>query len=480
MENFRKFYNIDSHSHISKDANGEVHVTTPSKTVCLKYSSKALDIISSYDVILKDRGLGSAVLRKYRPSIKFFHGYIGDVLSVKRLASGDWFIGCRNERQQKHLLSLESVHGVLVSSRVPVPTTIGVVFDLPDPSVLQSVSDVRYYKSLSICRNGRHQIMTKVTFNLPSLPEHLSLGYSSFKVYPYTPSIQRCTRCQRLNHTLKQCKAKFEVCSRCGGKHSRHDCISRTMKCVNCGGSHSSAYHDCPRKQLLRNAFRLKASTYMSLREAVSRIQARSISSLSQSVDRRSYSQVVQESPSVQRNIPSMIDAGVQSLIPSTPAQPKCDAATQLSAASVMDTFQSQNKGPCFREFLIKVFIPFSIALSSSTRIRDAASLFYETTFGEVPTMSDYDDHVLANLQRDFSRRWLPSTFTTHGWKHLLPCHLPCASGVWCPNYTSASRVIPVSGGSHLGISHSATSVSAQVSNPTNIQGLIQLLLADG
>jgi hypothetical protein len=247
-------------------------------------------------------------------------------------------------------------------------------------------------------------VMTKITFNLRSLPVELSVASETFKVYPFTPSVQRCTRCQRLNHTLKQCKAKHLVCSRCGGTHSRRDCTSSVTKCVNCGGSHSSAFRDCPRKQFLRRALRLKSLHYMSLKEALDRIRGQSYSSHPSAVGRRLYSEAVRDGPESRK-----VDSSVQAAPPpyrTTDIQ-TCDAATQLTAAHVMDCFSSKSTGLCFTEFLIKIFMPVVTALATTSKIRDSAALVFETAFGTVPHLSAYDSYLLQVLQEDFSRTWV-------------------------------------------------------------------------
>jgi hypothetical protein len=99
-------------------------------------------------------------------------------------------------------------------------------------------------------------------------------------------------------------------------------------------------------------------------------------------------------------------------------------------------------------------------ALSTVSRVSDSARFIYEATLGELPDLTEYDELLLSDLQRDFSRRWCPSSFITHGWR--LP---------WLRHYPSYSTFIPasqvsVAGGSCLGISHSTTSVSARELKP--------------
>ena len=101
----------------------------------------------------------------------------------------------------------------------------------------QNVSDVH---RITITKQGK-RIQTNtyiVTFQQPSLPSKLRIGYIETVVKPYIPNPLRCFKCQRLGHHRANCRSR-EVCARClGTDHDKGSC-SMDPKCANCEGSQS-------------------------------------------------------------------------------------------------------------------------------------------------------------------------------------------------------------------------------------------------
>lgn len=137
--------------------------------------------------------------------------------------------------------------------------------------------------------------MTIITFNLEILSDYLYENKTIMKIFPFSPKQRRCTKCQRLNHTLKQCRSKISRCCRCGGNHSRSHCNAAHPECVNCSGEHSAAYKECPVILLRQAAGRLRSQKYMSFREALESAKSQQIKNQGQNIHYRSYSHALKE-----------------------------------------------------------------------------------------------------------------------------------------------------------------------------------------
>jgi len=62
-----------------------------------------------------------------------------------------------------------------------------------------------------------------VTFRLPTLPKHVTVGYMRVPVDLYIPYPLRCFKCQKFGHGSKACKGT-ETCARCGQSGHNGDC----------------------------------------------------------------------------------------------------------------------------------------------------------------------------------------------------------------------------------------------------------------
>ena len=79
-----------------------------------------------------------------------------------------------------------------------------------------------------------------LTFDAPTLPEHIFLGFERFDVTPYIPLPRRCFKCQQFGHGARTCRATENVCPLCSGTgHKQDDCPNKeSVKCPNCDGAH--------------------------------------------------------------------------------------------------------------------------------------------------------------------------------------------------------------------------------------------------
>ena len=101
-----------------------------------------------------------------------------------------------------------------------------------------------------ITKNGK-KIQTGtffLTFDAPTLPERIFLGFERFDVEPYIPLPRHCFKCQRFGHGARTCRATEDVCPLCSGTgHKQEACPNKeSPTCPNCKGTHSAASKECP------------------------------------------------------------------------------------------------------------------------------------------------------------------------------------------------------------------------------------------
>ena len=85
-----------------------------------------------------------------------------------------------------------------------------------------------------------------LTFDAPTLSEHIFLGFEWFDVEQYIPLPRRCFKCQRFSHGARTCRATEDICPLCSGTHKQDDCPNKeSPKCPNCDGAHPATSRDC-------------------------------------------------------------------------------------------------------------------------------------------------------------------------------------------------------------------------------------------
>ena len=135
-------------------------------------------------------------------------------------------------------------------------------------------SDDYIVKEISKCSNLQKQVSARrfvkgtqklstvlITFGCKEDLEHclehgLTIGRSPETVHPYraSPSVLRCWKCWKFDHTAAWCSKKKKICQYCAQVHEDTECIIHTKnahdqyKCVNCQSNrnHPSSSNECP------------------------------------------------------------------------------------------------------------------------------------------------------------------------------------------------------------------------------------------
>ena len=76
----------------------------------------------------------------------------------------------------------------------------------------------------------------------------------------------RCSKCNKLRHTAKNCTVQEKRCSKSG--HLRAQCDSNTPKCANCRQGHDSWSRECPYYQAEVAVCKLRTERGITFREA--------------------------------------------------------------------------------------------------------------------------------------------------------------------------------------------------------------------
>ncbi|XP_064461770.1 uncharacterized protein LOC135371732 [Ornithodoros turicata] len=201
-----------------------------------------------------------------------------NVKEIKRLRSGDLLLQCTSEADCERILNTQEMHGIKISATLhrTLNTCRGVVslaelIDVPSEEILenlksQKVIDVRKIK----IRKNNEYITTRntiLTFDCPTLPERLKVGYLTAEVRPYIPNPLRCFKCNRFGHPSDACRGSA-CCARC----SRQDHDSKECRgpdhCVNCAGDHPSYSRSCPNWKFEKEVMHIKVTQKLSYPEA--------------------------------------------------------------------------------------------------------------------------------------------------------------------------------------------------------------------
>ena len=174
---------------------------------------------------------------------------VGEPKTIKRLRSGDLLIEVDRETHSTKLLAITELAQVpvKVSPHRTLNTSKGVLKtpelknttreELLTQLKKQGVTDARMVTNK---KNGEMiRVNTAIlTFNRPTPPATLKVGFERCTVQPYVPSPLRCFKCQQFGHHQDNC-SKTKVCAKCAQPDHQDTACTSAVKCVNCNGEHT-------------------------------------------------------------------------------------------------------------------------------------------------------------------------------------------------------------------------------------------------
>ena len=139
--------------------------------------------------------------------------------------------------------------------------------------------------------DGRPTGTVKLSFNTPIAPLRVGNDENGFiNVEPSYFQSLKCSKCQKMGHGTRRCKAKVPRCARCAGGHWTTECTRwYYTECANCHSlEHGAAYRGCPvvlefEKQTRQRNILIKTNYERLLREEKDRELAQTIQSNDQS-----------------------------------------------------------------------------------------------------------------------------------------------------------------------------------------------------
>lgn len=185
-------------------------------------------------------------------------------------------VDTRNGDATARLLKLKTIQGISVQAYEPRSSDCGtgvirdVPVDLSDPEILVALRQKTPVKSVR--RLGKSSKSVRIVFATETAPEHVFLGYTRYRVYPYVQTPRQCTKCQRFGHVSTMCRLPGR-CARCGGNHERSACDAGNLRCPNCGNSHESTFARCPVLRKEKAIHKLKGDKNIDYKSAKAALQ---------------------------------------------------------------------------------------------------------------------------------------------------------------------------------------------------------------
>ena len=176
---------------------------------------------------------------------KTFEGMVGKTTKLSKLRSGDLLVECSTPTQSKLVKNLKLIGTNININCKPHPTlnySKGVIrtrdlAGLPNEEILKEMKteNVKEITRLIMNKNGS-EIKTNtffITFDRPTLPDYIKIGYLRVPVQIYIPNPLRCYNCQKFGHGSKFCRSS-QICGKCGKPdHKIEDC-NNVLNCYNC------------------------------------------------------------------------------------------------------------------------------------------------------------------------------------------------------------------------------------------------------
>ena len=176
--------------------------------------------------------------------------------TLKKLRTGNLLVEVESKKHDQNLLKMEKFHNLkcLAYPHAKLNTSKGVVrskkLSLAISEEIETAfkkQGIKEYRGVTIRRNDETiQTHTYIlTFEKPSIPKEIRIGYTIERVEQYIPTPLRCFKCQKFRHHKEICRGR-QVCCKCGKRdpdHMENEC--KSIKCANCHEEHPAFSRSC-------------------------------------------------------------------------------------------------------------------------------------------------------------------------------------------------------------------------------------------
>ena len=115
-----------------------------------------------------------------------------------------------------------------------------------------------------------------LTFDLPTAPKEIRVGYLQIRVEPYIPNPMQCFRCQRYGHLKTRCN-RPAACPECGEpEHEDPTQCPNAPHCANCKGAHAAYSKVCPHWLKEKQVIKIKTEKNITFPEARKLVESNS------------------------------------------------------------------------------------------------------------------------------------------------------------------------------------------------------------
>lgn len=222
--------------HRSRDSDSSVSVTSP--------LNELIVVLKPTDPVKLVTKLNPVKLSEYLDSIA-----PAGVLQIRPNPRLNLLaLDTRNMESTKALLGVTILCGIPVQAYTPrsPDKAVGVIRGLPTDMTNTDVQNaVRATVPVVSARRLGSSEVVQMVFQGTKAPEHVSIGYTRFKVLPYIERPRQCTKCRRFGHIASTCQMPLR-CVRCGKDHDKAVCSAEQPRCPNCKKMHESTSRRCP------------------------------------------------------------------------------------------------------------------------------------------------------------------------------------------------------------------------------------------
>ena len=188
--------------------------------------------------------------RVFRSAIELVLG--DSAFEFRGLQRGDMLVQVKTVKARDKLLEVQELRGYAVTTAVPKQDSVlrGVIRHVPDWLMEKEIQEELVgYGVVRVSKYGPTTAVLEFGESVSELPHRVTL-YQPHAVSPYIVKPTQCWKCLDYFHFARDC-SRGERCLRCGKQgHRIKDCtLTDRWCCARCGRNHRPGHRDCPDQQ---------------------------------------------------------------------------------------------------------------------------------------------------------------------------------------------------------------------------------------